>query len=258
MTDALKPFAPGVLQTLSHNRENRLALLRAVRDTGSISAAARAVGMSYKGAWLALEAMNNLSAEPLFHRVSGGSGGGGTRLTPQGEALLAAGETVSTVTATLREALRHSVNDLGLLVRLGMKTSARNQFLGQVSAIEEGAINDTLRLTLRSGASIAATLTRTSREELGLQPGREALALVKASWVSLSAHCQGTQDNCLHGAVSHITAGEAQSEILVSLPGELSVCAVVDNPLLARLQLLPDAPVCASFAASSVIVAALP
>ena len=56
-------------------------LLASVGDTHSISAAAKAVGLTYKAAWDAVEAMNNLAERPLVERSVGGKGGGGTRLT---------------------------------------------------------------------------------------------------------------------------------------------------------------------------------
>ncbi|WP_154584450.1 winged helix-turn-helix domain-containing protein, partial [Bordetella pertussis] len=61
--------------------QHRIDLLAQIEATGSISAAARAAGMSYKGAWDAIDAMNNLAGEPLVLRSAGGRGGGGTRLT---------------------------------------------------------------------------------------------------------------------------------------------------------------------------------
>src|SRR4051812_20906331 len=67
----------------------RVGLLRAVAQQGSITQAAKAVGMSYKAAWDAIDAMNTLSDTPLVERSTGGRGGGSTRLTPRGEQLVA-------------------------------------------------------------------------------------------------------------------------------------------------------------------------
>src|SRR6478609_10660882 len=67
---------------------SRIALLAAIGETGSITSAAKAVGMSYKGAWDAIDTMNNLAGEPLVVRLTGGKGGGGTRLTTRGAQLV--------------------------------------------------------------------------------------------------------------------------------------------------------------------------
>ncbi len=64
-------------------------LLDLIRTAGSISAAGRAMGMSYKRAWGLVEEMNAAFRAPLVASVRGGAQGGGARLTPEGEAVLA-------------------------------------------------------------------------------------------------------------------------------------------------------------------------
>lgn len=63
-------------------------LLAAIAATGSISAAGRSMGMSYKRAWYLLDTMNRCFKEPLIHATKGGKGYGGARLTPMGERVL--------------------------------------------------------------------------------------------------------------------------------------------------------------------------
>lgn len=64
-------------------------LLAAVAEQGSISASAKALGMSYRRAWLLVDTMNRCFREPLVSTGVGGKGGGGARLTPSGEQVLA-------------------------------------------------------------------------------------------------------------------------------------------------------------------------
>ncbi len=66
----------------------KAALLESIRDTGSISAAARDMGMSYKRAWLLLDSMNQAFTEPVVKAAPGGPGGGGAILTEFGIELL--------------------------------------------------------------------------------------------------------------------------------------------------------------------------
>jgi molybdate transport system regulatory protein len=66
----------------------KVALLESIRDTGSISAAARDMGMSYKRAWLLLDSINRAFTEPVVTAAPGGAGGGGAMLTPFGAELL--------------------------------------------------------------------------------------------------------------------------------------------------------------------------
>ena len=63
-------------------------LLDAVRSSGSVSAAAKAMGMSYRRAWLLVETMNSCFTMPLVKCVRGGSGGGGAEVTAEGVAVL--------------------------------------------------------------------------------------------------------------------------------------------------------------------------
>jgi molybdate transport system regulatory protein len=67
----------------------KAALLESVCSSGSISAAARAMGMDYKRAWLLVDSLNRAFDTPVVERVTGGSGGGGAILTPFGKDLLA-------------------------------------------------------------------------------------------------------------------------------------------------------------------------
>lgn len=63
----------------------RVCLLEGVREHGSISAAARAMGMSYRHAWRLVDSMNRQAGTPLVVKCTGGRGGGGAHLTELGE-----------------------------------------------------------------------------------------------------------------------------------------------------------------------------
>jgi len=75
--------------------ELRFNLLRAIEQNGSITAGAKAIGVSYKSAWDHLDAMNQAAGAPLVERSTGGRGGGSTRLTDYGERLLNRFELIS-------------------------------------------------------------------------------------------------------------------------------------------------------------------
>lgn len=66
----------------------KIDLLQKIRETHSISAAGRALGIPYKRAWLLIDSLNQGFGQPVVATISGGKGGGGTSLTPLGEALL--------------------------------------------------------------------------------------------------------------------------------------------------------------------------
>lgn len=138
-----------------------------------------------------------------------------------------------------------------------MKTSARNQFVGKVVAVRRGAVNDEIELAIAGGERIVATVTRESTESLGLAPGREAFALVKASSVNLMVDgdtARLSTRNRLAGEVARVEPGAVNAEVLVDLPGGGSVAAIVTIESARKLDLKPGRPVTALFKASSVIV----
>ena len=62
----------------------KAALLEAIQETGSISAAGRKLGMSYRKAWLLVDQMNGCFAQPVVVSTKGGARGGGAAVTPFG------------------------------------------------------------------------------------------------------------------------------------------------------------------------------
>ena len=66
----------------------RIALLKQIEQTGSISQGAKNAGISYKSAWDAINDMNTLSEQTLVDRATGGKGGGGAILTRYGQRLV--------------------------------------------------------------------------------------------------------------------------------------------------------------------------
>jgi molybdate transport system regulatory protein len=67
----------------------KAALLLAIHQSGSISAAARSLGMSYRRAWLLVEAMNQCFKLPLVATATGGAKGGGAQVTASGHEVIA-------------------------------------------------------------------------------------------------------------------------------------------------------------------------
>ena len=66
----------------------KVKLLELIRATGSISAAARSMDMSYRRAWLLIEEINQALGMPVVATATGGSGGGGAVLTPLGQTVI--------------------------------------------------------------------------------------------------------------------------------------------------------------------------
>ncbi|MFG1397770.1 winged helix-turn-helix domain-containing protein [Roseixanthobacter pseudopolyaromaticivorans] len=67
----------------------KIELLEQIRSEGSITNAGRAMGLSYRRAWMLVAAMNRMFSTPVVESKRGGGGGGGAALTPFGEELIA-------------------------------------------------------------------------------------------------------------------------------------------------------------------------
>ncbi|WP_348696095.1 TOBE domain-containing protein [Duganella fentianensis] len=239
----------------------RMELLAAIAEHGSITAAAKAVGLSYKGAWDAIEAMNNLAGEALLERLAGGKGGGGTRLTARGQQLVEnfarIDEAHQRFVAALSSQSHALADDLLLIRNLTMKTSARNQFSGKVLALVRGAVNDEVTLGIAGGQQIVATITRDSSDSLGLVPGVTAWALIKASSIIVVTEPEGARfsaRNQLSGTISRVQQGAVNTEVSIALAGGATIAAIVTRESGEALELAAGMPATAIFKASAVIL----
>ena len=240
---------------------DRIELLIKVDETGSIAAAAREVGMSYKGAWEAVDAMNNLAGEPLVLRAVGGRSGGGAVLTPRARRLIEVFQHMEAIHQQFLKQLSsiadNPLSDIELARRFMMKTSARNQLVGTVASVDHGAVNDVVQLDIQGGQRLVATVTHESSVNLGLTPGKSAFALIKASSVMLGLPDASTRlsaRNQLAGQVSYVKRGAVNAEVGVELEGGNVVVAIITNPSVDALQLREGVAVVAFIKASSVIV----
>lgn len=271
MTGRRKPAAPrleldGALWIKVGDKNlggrGRMALLREIAEQGSITQAAKAYGMSYKAAWDAIDLMNGLAGAPLVERTSGGRGGGSTRLTERGRRLVDRFDHIDAAHRRFLELLDAGSIDLqqdfSLLRILNMKTSARNQFLGTVSAVRAGAVNDEVELTLANGAKLVAIITRESSDALGLRINGSAIALIKASSVLMATDLEGAKisaRNRLAGTVAKVTPGAVNSEVTLDMDGGEQVVSTITVASVKALGLAPGVRATALVKASDVIVA---
>jgi molybdate transport system regulatory protein len=241
--------------------EDRIALLEKIHQEGSITKAAKAVGISYKTAWDQVDLMNNLADKPLVARSVGGKGGGGTALTQ-------AGLEVVQQFHVFDEEHRRFLENIGsrieggdelyaFLRRMSLKVSARNIFSGKVTELTRGAVNAMVVLKLKGGARVSATVTNASVDGLGLKKGKDAYAIVKASSVILGTDLHGLKvsaRNLLCGTVLKILDGPVNTEVTVDLGEGNSISAVITHESAAELGFREGSHACALFKASSVIL----
>ena len=139
-----------------------------------------------------------------------------------------------------------------------MKTSARNEFLGRVKALNRGPVNAEVILDIGGGNDLVAIITQESVDNLGLVIGKEAYALIKAPWVIITAadsQLKTSARNKLCGVVSRCQEGAVNGEVVIDLVGGKSVAAIITNESIKSLGLKEGIPACALIKASHIILA---
>ncbi|HRH89808.1 MAG TPA: TOBE domain-containing protein [Rubrivivax sp.] len=240
----------------------RIGLLRAIVEQGTLTAAAQAIGLSYKAAWDAVQTMNELAGQPLVQRVTGGRGGGSSQLTPHGLRLLQRYEQIAALhrrfVGRLESAAMDLDRELSILEVLEMKTSARNQWAGVVGAIRAGAVNDEIEVVLPSGTRLVAIITRDSTEALGLRVKQPVIVMVKASAVLLGTELGDARlsaRNRIDGTVAGIAPGAVNAEVTVRAADGTTVVAIVTQASVDKLGLKVGGAVSALVKASDLILA---
>ncbi|HCT05142.1 MAG TPA: molybdenum-dependent transcriptional regulator [Pseudomonas sp.] len=237
-------------------RPQRIALLAHIAEQGSITRAAKSAGLSYKAAWDAIDELNNLAQKPLVERSVGGKGGGGAKLTAEGERVLRLYQRLQVLQAEILGS-DEDASDFNLLGRLMLRTSARNQLHGQVIAIDSHGRNDLIRLQLAGDLSLYAQITHDSTLRLELEPGVEVVALIKAGWLELLAPGQPATPghNCMSGIIETILdAEDGPSEVRITLPNGQVLCALAQPAALRALGAAEGQPVQVQFAPSHVLL----
>ncbi|MDD4942036.1 TOBE domain-containing protein [Rhodoferax sp.] len=247
--------------------DRRLEVLRLVGQSGSISEAARQVGISYKAAWQAIDTLTNLSGVALVDRTVGGSGGGGARITAQGLALLALADELA---RARQQVLSRFAGGAALAGGLGLRTSMRNQLPCTVLRCEALAPHDpmaTVTLQTPGGALLQSSITWESADLLGLAPGLAVLVLCKATAVQVlavtaevkaevtagvaaaesantmtaradesEAAAQALAGDCqLVGRVARVTPGQGRDEVVLALDGGGHWVGFATHPFAAAL-----------------------
>lgn len=252
----------GDLRLISGLDARMLALLDAIDQTGSLSKAAKQVGLSYKGAWQIIERANNASPRVLVVTATGGSKGGGSQLTPAGKRLLDVFQNLQQQHQLFIQQLNQTLladPELSFLLKpLAMKTSAGNQLFAQVVRIQLGAVSVELGLRLKSGAIIVANMDKTLFEKIGPKQGEGLLILVPAFEIGLyqlaDAHSLSAR-NVLPVEVIRIDQDEVAAEIGLSLGAGDSLFASVTAATVESMALQVGQRLFAVFKSNAVILA---
>ncbi len=239
----------------------RIELLEKIEECGSISKAAKAAGMSYKGAWDAVNSMNNLADKPLTVNMAGGRSGGGTFLTDEGRALVQMFRMVESEHSRALLNIGKNAADyertLSLMRRISMRISAKNVFYGVVHNIRIENLLGEVCLELKSGHRITSVITAESVESLGLLVGEDAYAVIKASSVMISTaddRMRISAGNQLCGRVVSIRTDAVMGEVIIDIGGGDTVAATITAGGAQDLGLGEGDEACAIIDASNVII----
>lgn len=241
----------------------RIELLKHIDQTGSINKAAQVMKMSYKAAWDAVDAMNTLADQPLVERMTGGKGGGGTRLTEYAKEVIAAFD-------ILKEEHEHFLHNLSLrmgnkqgqvrlLERMALRTSARNQLFGKVVKIDKGSLNSRVSLELDGGEVLEAIITSSSIKSLDLTIGIELYALFKSNAVQLSSQfdTESNVSNRFKGVIHRISQGDTHTEIVIKIGGKNTIVSTLKRETFDSAKLEEGSEVVAFCDPDSILLGAL-
>jgi len=240
--------------------EKRILLLGYIEEVGSISKAAKRVPMSYKTAWDAIDAINNLCPTPVVVKSTGGVGGGGAIVTPYGKNLI---KTYSTLKkehekflSQLTKMTDFNTGALKSLERFSMQISARNQIQGVVEHMEKGKVNSSIYLKLKSGYTLVSVITNGAVENLNLKIDDEVIAIFKSSSVLLTTDLSLniSARNKFQGTVTHINLGEVNSEVLIDIGNGDKIASVITKNATGNLDLKIGDSVSAIIKSSDVMI----
>ena len=208
--------------------ERDLQLLGHVQRLGSITAAARAAGVTYKTAWDRLRNLQTRLGQAVIIAAKGGRGGGRTQLSDKGQALLHYYEQLRRQQdhAVEPDVALDAVADLAARPLPLRKTSARNHLQGVVTAITRGGIRDVISVKLHDSLLLSVNITHASTLSLGLKKGVAVYLLIKAPAIRL-AQQQGSQANVFCGQVHRSRRMRDQQELEVQIAPDVHVVTLV-------------------------------
>ena len=136
-----------------------------------------------------------------------------------------------------------------------MKLSARNQFAGTVTKVTEGAVNGIVTIDV-NGTPVTSTISMSAIRELGLEPGKKAYAVVKATevMVGLGEHLTLSARNQFPGKVISVEKGAVNSIVRMEALGGNTISATISNAAVEELGLKQGVDALAVIKATSVMV----
>lgn len=256
-------LSPEILLTLNLNQQlftdpRRIALLKAIEQTGSLSQAAKQIGISYKTAWDAVNEINSLAPIPFLITAIGGKNGGGTKLSAYAVRFIQLYDLLTQLQYNAFNILNDDnipLDDiLKITAKLSLQTSARNQIYGSVVSIETNNIAGFVKVKLNDNQTeLKAYITQQSVERLKININKTVLLLIKAPLIELN----DLNENQLTVQVEKIVTDGHFSEISFSLPSGMILYASKLTSEVNRVKLIEGQQTTISIDPQHIIIATL-
>ncbi|ABI68499.1 TOBE domain-containing protein [Syntrophomonas wolfei] len=137
-----------------------------------------------------------------------------------------------------------------------MNISARNQLKGKVASIQEGAVNAIVTLKTDGGNNFTSTISKEAVKELGLAPGKEAMAVIKATEVMIGlGEMKLSARNQLAGEIVNVQEGPVNAIVTVKTDGGNTLCSTISIAAIKELGLAPGIKAKAVIKSTSVMIA---
>jgi molybdate transport system regulatory protein len=149
-------------------------LLRFISEFGTMSEAARRLGVSYRTAWARISSLEKRFGMTLVIRQSGGKKGGGAKLTENGLELLKNFR-------RLRKYIFNALDDFSYWQHIGYKFSARNKIRAKILNIKKSDLTSMVTMEITGKQKIVSIISTEAVEDLTLKEGDEVDAIIKAT-----------------------------------------------------------------------------
>lgn len=137
-----------------------------------------------------------------------------------------------------------------------MIISARNQLAGRVEDVQKGAVNAIVVLRIKGGDKVTATISMAAVEELGLAPGKDAIAVIKATEVMIGiGEMKISARNQLAGEILKVEEGAVNAIVTLGIAGGDKISSTISLAAVKELGLVPGLKAKAVIKATSVMIA---
>ena len=224
----------------SRLERGQMDLLARIKMYGTLTEAAKTLGISYKTACAWMTALNRAAEAPLVLASHGGTDRGGTIITDLGLDYLQRYDRIQELHQRLQFELEKSVDFASFWERLRMRSCARNHFVGKVETLFGGEVRKLVAIRADSGLLIQSQVLSRSAREMQLLEGGKATAIFKASSVllePLGETCKPFPPNCWVSKIVEIQEDLEGVEVQLHVEGGVTISCLLDRATWNELHL---------------------